>query len=108
VILFLLTFIASRTISIINFNPGTKVLTVSKKTSPSSKSDTLLYEEKEKEKEEENSDSAAHDLVAPLFIYKETVLFHPDTRTTQSYYAPRSCGDATDLPVYLAKRTLLI
>lgn len=107
-ILFLCAFVAARTITILNFSPSPKAVILSQKTSTSSKTDALIYDEKEKEKEEENAEPGVQDFFIASFVPDLTLLSLQDKGTYQSYYAPRTCGDATDIPVYLAKRALLI
>lgn len=114
VILFLFTFISSRTFSMINLSQGLRgYLTVSKKSSssPCSRSDVQLYEEKEKEKEGEgeNSEGTHFDLYFISLAHELTFsATHEEAHVFLSYHAPPSCGDATDIPVYLAKRAILI
>ena len=109
-ILFLFAFVSARTITILNFSPSPRAVVISQKTSTSSKSDTLIYDEKEKEKEkeEENAEADVQEFSLACFVHGLTLFSLQDKGTDQSYHAPRTCGDATDIPVYLAKRALLI
>jgi hypothetical protein len=88
-----------------------KVIVTKKSNSHSSSEIQLPYEEREKEEESESDDERAERLNQNLVfihsIHKSFLLFI-EFRTVIIYSAPLSCGSATNFPVYLFKRSLLI
>jgi hypothetical protein len=81
-----------------------KVAGVSKNDKPAKPSGQLPFEAKEKEKEGDSEVLSEAFVTVACFIVT-------DSRTVETallYSAPRSCGNVTNLPLYLAKRVLLI
>jgi hypothetical protein len=80
-----------------------------KKTNDHSKADIqIAYEEREKEEETSSEDKSKTNLV---FIYIISEELRLSFFTLRDYYiagVPRFCGSAANIPLYLAKKTLLI
>lgn len=103
-VIFSLSF-ASATIPLYSAAKLTKQSGFIKTEKSSKQTSQIPFEGKEKEKEgsSENLQEAAIDCLTTWSVYAYSVFV---IRT--SYLAPRSCGDVTNLPLYLAKRVLLL
>lgn len=66
------------------------------------------FEEKEKEMEDRSETNPG--TLSDFFVCLVSTIANPSVEGTSggAYDAPRSCGDATNLPLFLAKRTILI
>jgi preprotein translocase subunit SecG len=108
VVFFLFTSIVAGYLNTLQTPKEIRALSLDKKATSHSHSDTLLpYEEKEKENEEENRDNQNHFFF--ICMAGQPVLFTISApQAFFLYNAPRSCGNATDIPIYLATRSLLI
>lgn len=63
----------------------------------------------QKEKEMEDRDKVNPGTVSEFFVCLSGSSFISHRQgSAHAYSAPRSCGDATNLPLFLAKRTILI
>jgi len=81
---------------------------VSKKASAASKSG-IQFPYEEREKEEENGAAKSHDNLFLIYLISESVYhYRAELYHYCSYNALRSCGNASSIPLYLTKRTLLI
>lgn len=79
-----------------------------KKVSPTYKWSDVTFEEKETE-EEKGFASEVHSNLFLIGFTGETELFTIAESSSYSIYdAPRACGNATNMPLYLATRSLLI
>jgi hypothetical protein len=111
VISFVFTAIVSNSFSNFTFSPVKHETVITKKTNAHSTSDTQLpYEEKEKEEENgsENESKSNHNRHV-ICLHWEAISF--TVAIFQQYYfynEPRAFRNATHIPLYLAKRTLLI
>lgn len=108
VILSLLSSIVCSYFNTGNTEPNKNEITITRKATSSASFIQLLSEGKEKEEENE-SDRNASTCLPLLFLITESLQFATASLPEHNVYnAPRSFGNATDIPLYLAKRTLLI
>jgi hypothetical protein len=111
VIFFVFTAIVSNALNAFPCNPVKHEAAIAKKTNGHSTSDTQLpYEEKEKEEENgpENENKSQHNR---HLICLQGEILSLTIAVCQQYYfyhAPRAFWNATHIPLYLAKRALLI
>jgi hypothetical protein len=111
VVFFVFTAIVSNSFSTFTWSPVSHETVITKKTNAHSTSDTQLpYEEKEKEEEngsenESKSNQNRHVICLHWEAIPLTVVI---SQQYHFYNEPRAFRNATHIPLYLAKRTLLI
>jgi hypothetical protein len=111
VVFFLFTWIVSNSLSTLTAYHDAHAFVVSKKAKTGTKSDTELpYEEKESEKEVENrtENKSQHHVLFVSLNHDAIQLAATLSSKYWAHNAPRFCGNAAGIPLYLAKRTLLI
>jgi hypothetical protein len=111
VISFLFTAIVSTSFNTFTLSPVKHETVITKKTNAHSTSDTQLpYEEKEKEEENgpENESKSNHNRHIICLYWEAIPLTVATSQQYHFYNEPRAFRNATHIPLYLAKRTLLI
>jgi hypothetical protein len=109
VVFVLLASIVCSNFSFTEYSADNHLTIVAKKPDPSAATYAqLLCEEKEKEEDDVSRHNTASNLV---LIYHICDLFSssfPRTQHSSVYNSPAHCGDTTNVPIYLAKRSFLI